>query len=58
MQEEIRNSDINSFPALNDFIEFKRGGDLSNPDEVAAKLIPIFTGEIGENGQRLDIRNL
>ena len=58
MQEEIRDSDIISFPRLNDFIGFKRDGDLTDPDEVAAKLIPIFTGEIGENGQRLDIRNL
>lgn len=58
MQEEIRNADIYSFPLLPDFIEYHANGDLTNPADVAKKLLPYLLGNCGENGERLDIRNL
>ena len=58
MQEDIRSSDVNSFPALPNFIGYHENGELSNPDDVAEKLLPYCLGNEGENGQRLDVRNL
>ena len=58
MQEDIRASDINSFPSLPNFIDYYENGELSNPDDVAEKLLPYCLGNAGENGQRLDVRNL
>ena len=58
MQEDIRSSDVNSFPALPNFIGYHENGELSNPYDVAEKLLPYCLGNEGENGQRLDVRNL
>tara|TARA_B100000941_G_scaffold290884_1_gene275572 strand:- start:18766 stop:19506 length:741 start_codon:yes stop_codon:yes gene_type:complete len=58
MQSDIRNADSKSFPSLQNFIGFKNNGDLSDAGSVAESLIPICIGKFGENGQRLDIRNL
>ena len=58
MQTEIRNADESSFPSLANFIDYYENGELSNPDDVAVKLLPYCLGISGENGQRLDVRNL
>ena len=58
MQKEIRDADESDFPLLPNFIDYYRNGELSNPDDVAEKLLPFCLGESGENGDRLDVRNL
>ena len=58
MQNDIRNADQSSFPSLPNFIDYHKNGDLTNPDDVAKKLLPYCLGISGENGQRLDVRNL
>ena len=58
MQEDIRNADEKSFPALSNFIDYYTNGDLTNPVDVAEKLLPYCLGNPGENGSRLDVRNL
>ena len=58
MQTAIRNADESSFPSLANFIDYYENGELSNPDDVAVKLLPYCLGISGENGQRLDVRNL
>ena len=58
MQKEIRNADEASFPMLSNFIDYYNNGELTNPQEVAMKLVPYCLGTSGENGERLDVRNL
>ena len=58
MQEDIREAEESSFPLLQNFIDYHRNGDLTNPDDVAKKLLPFCLGKSGANGDRLDIRNL
>ena len=58
MQNDIRNANQSSFPSLPNFIDYHKNGDLTNPDDVAQKLLPYCLGISGENGQRLDVRNL
>ena len=47
-----------SFSLLQNFIDYHRNGELTNPDDVAQKLLPYCLGELGQNGDRLDVRNL
>ena len=58
MQQDIRNADEKSFPALSNFIDYYENGELTNPIDVAEKLLPFCLGILGENGNRLDVRNL
>ena len=58
MQQDIRNADEKSFPALSNFIDYYENGELTNPIDVAEKLLPFCLGISGENGNRLDVRNL
>ena len=58
MQEDIRSANPESFPSLENFIGYYENGDLTNPDDVAEKLLPFCLGIKGENGNRLDVRNL
>lgn len=58
MQKEIRNADKSSFPLLQNFIDYHKNGELTNPDDVAQKLLPFIVGELGQNGDILDVRNL
>ena len=58
MQKEIRNADKSSFPLLQNFIDYHKNGELTNPDDVAQKLLPFILGELGQNGDILDVRNL
>ena len=58
MQKEIRNADELSFPMLSNFIEYYDNGELTNPSDVAKKLLPYCIGKLGVNGERLDVRNL
>ena len=58
MQEEIRGANPESFPSLESFVGYYENGDLTNPDDVAEKLLPFCMGSKGENGNRLDVRNL
>tara|TARA_B100000282_G_scaffold220370_1_gene163638 strand:- start:290 stop:1054 length:765 start_codon:yes stop_codon:yes gene_type:complete len=58
MQKEIRNADKSSFPLLQNFIDYHKNGELTNPDDVAQKLLPFIIGELGQNGDILDVRNL
>ena len=58
MQEDIRGANPGSFPSLESFVGYYENGDLTNPDDVAEKLLPFCLGIKGENGNRLDVRNL
>ena len=58
MQKEIRNADKSSFPLLQNFIDYHKNGELTNPDDVAQKLLPFILGKLGQNGDILDVRNL
>ena len=58
MQAEIRNSDEFNFPLLSNFVDYHRNGELEKPETVAAKLLPFCVGISGQNGDRLDVRNL
>ena len=58
MQEDIRGANPDSFPSLESFVGYYENGDLTNPDDVAEKLLPFCLGIKGENGNRLDVRNL
>jgi benzil reductase ((S)-benzoin forming) len=58
MQEDIRSADESSFPLLQNFKDYYVNGELSKPDDVASKLLPYCLGELGNNGDRLDVRNL
>ena len=58
MQEVIRSADESSFPLLQNFKDYYVNGELSKPDDVATKLLPYCLGKLGNNGDRLDVRNL
>ena len=58
MQKEIRQADKSSFPLLQNFIDYHKNGELTNPDDVAKKLLPYILGKLGQNGSILDVRNL
>jgi hypothetical protein len=58
MQKEIRQADESSFPLLQNFIDYHKNGELTNPDDVAKKLLPYILGNLGQNGSILDVRNL
>ena len=58
MQKEIRDADESSFPLLQNFKDYYANGELSNPEDVAIKLLPYCLGKLGNNGDRLDVRNL
>ena len=58
MQEDIRGANPDSFPSLESFVGYYQNGELTNPDDVAEKLLPFCLGIKGENGDRLDVRNL
>ncbi|MGB1474993.1 MAG: SDR family NAD(P)-dependent oxidoreductase [Candidatus Poseidoniaceae archaeon] len=58
MQKEIRQADESSFPPLQNFIDYHKNGELTNPDDVAQKLLPYVVGDLGQNGDILDVRNL
>ena len=58
MQEDIRSADESSFPLLQNFKDYYANGELSKPDDVAIKLLPYCLGDLGNNGDRLDVRNL
>ena len=58
MQKEIRQADESSFPPLQKFIDYHKNGELTNPDDVAQKLLPYVVGDLGQNGDILDVRNL
>ena len=58
MQKEIRQADESSFPLRQNFIDYHKNGDLTNPDDVAKKLLPYILGKSGQNGSILDVRNL
>ena len=58
MQKEIRQADKSSFPLLQNFIDYYENGELTSPDEVAEKLLPYVLGDLGQNGDILDVRNL
>ncbi|MBS4071697.1 SDR family NAD(P)-dependent oxidoreductase [Algoriphagus aquatilis] len=42
MQSEIRQAELNDFPALGRFMEYKSEGLLSTPEEVAAKIFYLI----------------
>lgn len=48
MQQEIRNAKSEDFPELERFLNFKKDGKLSNPDDVAEDLIRIINSNTYE----------
>ena len=59
MQLEIRSSSPEDFPLVDSFIGYHRDGDLTRPDDVAAKLHSLITGHsMEQSGQRFDVREL
>ncbi len=58
MQKTIRRADESDFPMLENFIDYYNKGELTDPDVVAEKLLPFCLGFTGQNGDRLDVRNL
>ncbi|MBC6368703.1 SDR family NAD(P)-dependent oxidoreductase [Algoriphagus sp. AK58] len=43
MQSEIRQADVQNFPALDRFVGYKRDGRLTLPEEVAAKIFYLIS---------------
>lgn len=43
MQDMLRNSDGNEFSRLNDFVEYKKNGQLADPKYIASKYIEILS---------------
>ena len=43
-------ADESSFPLLQNFIDYHKNGELTNPDDVAKKLLPYVVGDLGQNG--------
>ena len=43
MQEMLRNSDSNEFSRLNDFVQYKKNGQLAEPKYIAYKYIEILS---------------
>ena len=59
MQLEIRSSNPNDFPLVESFVGYHRDGDLTQPDDVAAKLHQLITTHtIEQSGCRYDVREL
>ena len=58
MQAKIRDAEEINFPLLPNFIDYHRNGELEKPEIIAEKLLPFCLGESGQNGDRLDVRNL
>ena len=59
MQLEIRSSSSEDFPLVDSFIGYHRDGDLTRPDDVAAKLHSLITTHsMEQSGQRFDVREL
>lgn len=58
MQTEIRNSSKAEFPLVNKFVGFFESSELDDPSYTASKLLPIILGDVGNNGDRLDVRKL
>tara|TARA_B100001094_G_scaffold44418_1_gene39195 strand:- start:12282 stop:13028 length:747 start_codon:yes stop_codon:yes gene_type:complete len=59
MQKEIRSADSEDFPSRLSFVGYYENGDLSDPRDVAKKLMPLITKHSFEqSGQRFDVREL
>ena len=59
MQLEIRSSSLDDFPLVESFVGYHRDGDLTNPDDVAAKLHQLIVAHSFEqSGHRFDVREL
>ncbi len=56
MQEEIRNSSVEDFPLLDNFIDYKEKGVLSDASEVAKAILKVIENGF-EQGAILDIRD-
>ena len=56
MQVKIRDAD--NFPLVDNFRGYHADGELSAPVDVAKQFLPYCIGRLGENGQRLDVRDL
>ena len=59
MQKEIRSTNSGDFPSLSSFVGYYEDGELSDPKDVAKKLLPLITTHsIEQSGQRFDVREL
>ena len=59
MQATIRSSTDEDFPLRGNFVGYHEDGQLSSPDEVANKLLPLICEQtMNESGQRFDVRDL
>jgi len=59
MQATIRSATDEDFPLRGNFVGYHEDGQLSSPDEVANKLLPLICEQtMNESGQRFDVRDL
>lgn len=59
MQATIRSASDEDFPLRENFVGYHEDGQLSSPDEVAKKLLPLISEHtMNESGQRFDVRDL
>lgn len=59
MQATIRAASTEDFPLRENFVGYHEDGQLSSPDEVAKKLLPLISEQtMNESGQRFDVRDL
>ncbi|MCH1540930.1 MAG: SDR family NAD(P)-dependent oxidoreductase [Candidatus Poseidonia sp.] len=58
MQQDIRSAKPEDFPLRDTFVAYHRDGELTDPNDVATRLLPILTQHTMEqSGQRFDIRD-
>jgi NAD(P)-dependent dehydrogenase (short-subunit alcohol dehydrogenase family) len=59
MQTTIRSASEEDFPLRANFVGYHEDGQLSNPRDVAAALLPLITEHsLEQSGQRFDVRDL
>lgn len=56
MQATIRQTSVEDFPSLEQFIQRKKSGLLVSPEKVAASIVQIIEESIIDNGQRIKVK--
>jgi len=58
MQQQVRESKPEDFPHLEKFIDYKKKGQLTTPEDVAQKILEIVEKPEGRQNVLLDVRQL